>query len=276
MKSNSILIFGLSLIAVTNLFSQQRETVYATLTPTPLTTTQNNVKYLIQNNIGQTFHTVTVTTTGTTCNPNVGFSLGYAIVGEIDASFDGLSYFILPEKITSTYDLVNSSQTKLYRASTAYPFVRFNLINFNPLNLPSNCGVNIFYAGSVNGTTINDSLYNNGFSALAEVTPQSITTGCSSVISPNGYPNSLEIGLVGITVSNPNATASTITFWGNSSANTCTTTSSYAISVPANSSIVIPPDSFLNPLLVSAGISGIYAKSSAGTLTVNPTFAFEN
>lgn len=260
-------------------FAQQRQTVYTQLW-NAITTLPGTKTSLIQNNQGQTFHTITVTTvnSGGTCNPNAGFALGSNFSGELEASSDSVNYVAIPQRASNGIDVINSSQVKIYRATTAYPFVRFKILDF-PSSLPANCAISIFYSGSLTASNLSDSVYNTGQNNFG-FAESSITTSCgplSNTAANSGAGINNTIGLTGILISNPNAAASTVTFYNQSAAAACGTGNlTLSLTVPANGSLTITPDSFLDPLLISPSRGGIYIKSSAGTLTANSYLIYEN
>lgn len=268
-----------SLLFINLVFSQQRQTVYVTLTPTPITSSNlGTTTYFIQNNIGQTFHTVSaiVVDTGSpgSCGSqatNVG--LAYGLAGEIEASFNGTSYFQLPQKTTTSIDSINNTQSKIYRATTAYPFIRFKIIALSlTVPLPAGCGISLFYSGSLDAGYLNDSIYTNSSSVFPiNLTNRPIATTCSGLLSANGSNTNTLIGLYGLILTNPNSAAITVNLYYDSA---CTTVV-HSFNVLGNSTLFIQPDLYPDNFAFFQGSVGIFATSSTASSAI-PYFQFLN
>lgn len=141
----AILIFSSFCLA------QQRNTVFLLLAQN-LTTT-GNVTYLVNNNIGQNFHTFVIyASQSSSCTSGILANYQYNTAAQIEGSYDGTIFNQIPQvKISFSYDSVNNTAGKYYRAAGAYPYIRIRL-----LNIVSTCSSNIGYTGLLQANPLTD------------------------------------------------------------------------------------------------------------------------
>lgn len=268
---SSKLFFSL-VIGSSLLLAQQRNTVYTTLVTAITTVTPST--YLIQNNIGQTFHAVSaivVDTAGVgSCGAQVGsVNLSAGLAGGLEASFNGLNYFQLPQKVSVNLDVNNFTQSKIYHAITAYPFIRFRIQQAN-LSFPSGCGLSLFYSGSLSSSGLNDSVYTSGNSTL-NLYQKPVTTSCTDSIPAMTGTAFTSIGLTGVIFVNPSTSVNTVNFWSDVNC----TLKLYSFTIPASSTITINPDLFPDNLFIFTATVGVYTTATAA-MTVTPYLQFLN
>src|SRR6185437_2601491 len=147
----------IGLLLPLGLFAQGSQTVYLNLA----TNINSNPGPLqVTNNIGQSYHSFSVvygpqTGGGATCISSLP-NFQYIYSGVIEASYNGTVYFTVPgQRVAFSDDTSNDTQTKLYRAAGAYPYVRFRTIYF-PSSLITGCRVSISYTGSLQSVSLND------------------------------------------------------------------------------------------------------------------------
>lgn len=186
----AILIFSSFCLA------QQRNTVFLILAQN-LTTT-GNVTYLVNNNIGQNFHTFVIyAPQSSSCTSGILATYYQNTTAQIEASYDGVNYNQIPQtRISYSYDSTNLTSAKYYRAAGAYPYIRIRL-----LAMVSTCSSNIGYTGLLQANPLTDAN-----SPLTITNVGGISTTCEAFLpaSPAGY-NVNAISVFG-GATNPSAT----------------------------------------------------------------------
>lgn len=255
------------LFLVVSCFAQQTNTVYLQLA-TGLTSLPSQ-PYNITNNVGQTFHTFSVTLSGGSCS---SYPLWANFNAYIEVSYDGSIYNAIPQVGISYENAFQSSfgnqnAVKFYRAAGAYPYIRFRVVHF-PTTLPTNCSVSINYTGSLYSNPISDAIFN------VTVTASDITTTCkpltvgSGADTDNTYPVDSLISLI-------SSATNEVDIYSNT---TCAGTPYLTIYGPGSFSV--PLSSTNSPLLYIfhdvSGNVGLSAKSASGTSSVIAEFALVN
>ena len=163
-------ILALGLLVCGLGWAQQRNTVFLDLTPVPLTSAPTTA-FIVNNNIGQGFHTFTAMLTGGNGCASQEFRSKFAAF--IQISYNGQDWALGPQFANWNTDGIDGTETKFYRLSGSYPYVRLKVLSF-PNSLSGGCHVKIFYTGSLEG----DSPTQYNFYFFTNVTTLSDTTSC--------------------------------------------------------------------------------------------------